>query len=296
MTVEPRILVGTLYIGENEFEQCRESLAAQTYKNWEHKVHSHLPNRQAHQTLYADFMASRQFDLFIKLDADMVFSHDGALRDVVGFFSARPDLDHATFALRDFMTDSFIMGLHVFSNRARWQTNGEELFVDPDPVVPGQRLVVWQAPAPFALHSPNPSPLQAFKFGAHRSLKAYQPGRESLVWRQAIRQWRYLTKVWDHFERKRDRRLGLAILGAELVRTGELRPSTNQYTEHQVEAMFEMYSETTVEELFSRLSPVWSPRNGRLRRWALSMGPRVFLSASFEGIDRLRSHKLRPLQ
>ena len=118
--------------------------------------------------------------------------------------------------------------------------------------------------------------------------EAYQPDRASLVWKQAVRQWWLLTKVWDHFERKRDRRLGLAILGAELVRNGELCPLANKYADLEVEVTFETYSEITSEELFGLLSPVWSPRLRRFGRWAYSIGPRILVSVSSAGIERLR--------
>lgn len=289
MTRKPSILVITLHSGENEFDQCRDALEAQDYQNWEHKVYSFLPNKEAHEALYTEIMTRREHDLFIKLDADMVFTRDGAMAEIVAYFSARPDLDHAMFAVHDYMSDSSIMGLHVFSNRATWPAINDRLFVDPIPTVPGRRQLVWRAPAPFVHHSPDPSPLQAFRFGVHRALKAYQPGRALMSGKQAVRQWRLLTKVWDHFERTRDRRLGLAILGAELVRTGDLCPRENEYAGSEVEEAFESYGDIGSEALYRRLNATWSPKLGRFGRWALSMGPRVFVGASFQGLDRLRS-------
>ena len=158
----PRTLVSTLYCGENEFEALKESLQAQTYSHWEHVVYKNLPNKEAHDRLYRTFMEQQDdFDLFLKLDADMVFRSSEGLRRIVDLFQETDQLDHLTLAVRDWYSDSLIEGLHTFSDRARWETGEESRFVDPSPIIPGQHQKLWSNPAPVVDHSPDPSPRQA---------------------------------------------------------------------------------------------------------------------------------------
>src|SRR5579862_5808505 len=97
-----RILVGMLAAGENEREQAIASLRAQTFKNYELFVIENLPNKQAHETLYARFMSSAdRFDIFFKLDADMVLTRSTVLEEVANFFAGNPDVELLFFELID---------------------------------------------------------------------------------------------------------------------------------------------------------------------------------------------------
>lgn len=213
-----RVLVGTLYCGENEFEALKQSLCAQTYSHWEHVVYRNLPNKEAHDRLYRTFMGEQDdFDLFLKLDADMVFRSGEGLKQIVHLFEETPGLDHLTLAVRDWYSDSLIEGLHTFSDKARWETGEESRFVDPSPLIPGERRELWTEPAPIVDHSPDPSSFQAFRFGVHRALKVVQRKHWIMRFQQATGQWTLLQNCWKHFEKEGDRRLGLALLGAEEV-------------------------------------------------------------------------------
>ena len=98
-----RVLVGTLFSYENEFEQCVASLHGQSYPHWVHKVYENLPNKLAHETLYREFMNNAEkFDLFLKLDADMVFMDSKGLAQIVELFQAKPDLDHLQMLVHDY--------------------------------------------------------------------------------------------------------------------------------------------------------------------------------------------------
>jgi len=214
----PGVLVGTLYCGENEFEALKQSLQEQTYSHWEHVVYKNLPNKEAHDRLYGTFMDQQdEFDLFLKLDADMVFRSDEGLEQIVRMFEEDSDLDHLTLAVRDWYSDSLIEGLHTFSDKARWKSEDESRFVDHSPAIPGEKRKVWSNPAPIVDHSPDPSPFQAFRFGVHRALKVVQRDRWIMRFRQTTGQWSLLRNCWEHFEEIDDRRLGFALLGAEEV-------------------------------------------------------------------------------
>lgn len=51
-----KVLVGTLYSGENEFSECKESLEKQTHKGFEHLIIENLPKKEAHHKLFSTFM------------------------------------------------------------------------------------------------------------------------------------------------------------------------------------------------------------------------------------------------
>ena len=235
MKDNPKILIGTLYSGENELEDCINAVEKQNYKNWEHKVFKNLPNKEAHDTLYRFFMdRAGEFDLFIKLDADMVFQDERALDEIVKIFQGSEDLDHLVTAVWDFFSESLIMGLHIFSNRVWWEVNEERVFVDPDPFREGEKIALWEAPAPFVLHNPNPDPLQAYSFGVHRMSKAIQSDRRTINRSQTKVQWGLIEKVWTHYKKNQDPRLGLAIIGADevLSKKSDLRAYKNLTPEY----------------------------------------------------------------
>lgn len=273
MRDSPRVLVGTLYCGENEFEALKQSLRAQTYPHWKHVVYKNLPNKEAHDRLYSTFVEEQDdFDLFLKLDADMVFRSDEGLEQIVRFFRENPDLDHLTLAVRDWYSDSLIEGLHTFSSRARWETGEEGRFVDPSPVIPGKKQKLWTEPAPVVDHSPDPSPFQAFRFGVHRCLKVLQPERRLLRYRQVRMQWALLKKCWDHFQHDEDRRLGLAVLGADLTIDGEIE--SEQYNRNQslLYKDFQAYAQLEHSDLYDRLEPKWEPKWERETRYLMRVG------------------------
>ncbi len=283
----PRVLVLTLFSGEAEFDRCRSSLGEQKYPSWEQRVVEDLPNAEAHACLYHTIMAeSGRHDLFLKLDADMVLADPEVLGDLVRVFEERPDLDHLVVAVTDWMTESHIIGAHLFSNRVRWKRHEETLYVDPDPEFPGSKLVVEDPPRDLILHAGDPSPLQAFHFGAHRALQASQ------VWRRlgdarphnARIQWRYLDQVWRHYERSGDRRLGLAMLAADMVFRKELPATANEYADAALRAAFETASSLDGLEIRERLEPRWGNPQARRRTWRAALGPAKFFLVRIRGL------------
>lgn len=273
---QPNVLVLTLYSGEAEYGRSCASLANQSFTAWEHRVFEHLANVEAHAQLYESVMAeSGNYDLFFKLDADMVLADDEVLADLVRVFDQRPSLDHLVVAVNDWMTESPIIGAHVFSNRVTWQRHSETLYVDPDPEFPGEKAVVETPARELILHADDPTPFQAFHFGAHRALQASQTFRSLRDARphNAFIQWRYLDRVWRHFERVGDRRLGLAILAADLVFRRELPATVNEYSDPDLRAAFESNDGLDAREIRERLDSRWGTDRDRRRTWSLALGP-----------------------
>jgi hypothetical protein len=279
MSDRPNVLVLTLFSGEAEFDRCRSSLAQQDYSSWEQRVIENLPNTEAHARLYETVMAeSGKFGLFFKLDADMVLADNDVLSDLVRVFEERPDLDHLVVAVSDWMTDSRMIGAHLFSDRVRWQRHEETLYVDPDPDFPGRKLVVSDPPRDLIVHAGDPTPLQAFHFGAHRALQASQVYRKLRDARphNARIQWQYLDRVWDHYVRSGDRRLGLALLAADMVFRKELPATVNEYSDAALLSAFGSAEVLDDGQIRERLEPRWGEPGLRRRTWAKALGPAKF--------------------
>ena len=283
----PRVLVLTMYSGEREFDRCRSSLEQQGYPSWEQRTIENLPNTEAHARLYETIMAERDnFGLFLKLDADMVLADSNVLGDLVRVFMQRPELDHLVVAVSDWMTSSHIIGVHMFSNRTSWKQHEETLYVDPDPEFPGRKLVIHDPPRDLILHALDPSPLQAFHFGAHRALQASQVYRKLRDARphNARIQRQYLDRVWDHYVRSGDRRLGLTVLAADMVFKKELPPTANEYSDAALLAAFEAAEALDDGEIRERLEPRWGSPKMRRQIWADALGPAKFTLVKIRGL------------
>jgi len=216
-----RVFVGTLYCGENEFARCSEALQSQTIPGIVHEVFEFLPNETAHQTLYRRFMDLRDhFDIFIKLDADMVFSRNDSIERMLGEFHRMEELDHAIFPVYDWYTQWPMRGIHAFKNSAVWETSPERLFVDPHPTVKGIRRAFPASFSKLVDHNPDPDPAFAWAFGAHRALKVVQRGRWKKRVGPAEDQLRCLKRVWELTRADNDPRRRLVIEGAESVFKG----------------------------------------------------------------------------
>ena len=258
MIRNPRILIGTLYSGENELDECKQSLSTQTYRHWNQQIIAHRPNKEAHDTLYQKFMSARdQYELFLKLDADMVFIDSKGLQRIVDLFTSSDLLDHAEIAVHDWFSNQLILGLHVFSSKCHWVVNNENLFVDEDPISPTPKQTFYRFPAPLAYHCPNPSPFQSFHFGIHRALKAIQLDRAPFNWFQFQFQWKLLKSIWKNFLSAEDRRLGIVILGADLVFNGELDSAHYDYTNPFLKNLFTKYEHLMPSDLHKILDFNW---------------------------------------
>ena len=266
-----RILVGMLAAGENERDQAIAALRAQTHKDYELFVIENRPNKEAHEALYSRFMSSAdQFDIFFKLDADMVLVRNTALEEVADFFAGNPEVELILFELIDWYSDSLIPGLVITRSTARWPAHPDQLMVDSFVKITGKNVHVSDRQAALAIHSPDPSPLQAFRFGVHRAMKAIQDDREPAkkMLEKANIHWDILQRTWSNFLVKGDRRMGLAIAGAELVMNRGSRALGSNYMDKTVAEFFEKhYLHATFEALADELGTLWNDAAGNTRRW-----------------------------
>jgi hypothetical protein len=202
-----RILVGTLYTIENEFEECCAAIRKQTYKSFDHLIIKDLPKKEAHDTLYQTFMdKSDIYDLLIKVDADMVLCSDKFFEGVVQKFTMDSQLDLFLIAVHDYFTDKLIMGLNIFRNTVRWRKNtnnlGTDMTYEPETIRKIEKD--FQNLAPAAIHCKNSSPFQSFHFGFHRGIKALEDGTN----------WGILYSIVKNFMRSKNINVAYAILGA----------------------------------------------------------------------------------
>ena len=212
-----RILIGTMYCGEPEFEQGKASLRRQSHTQWEQFVIKDLPNKTAHETLYRGFMdRAETCDLFLKLDADMVFEEENKLQDIVSYFAKHSNLDGISIPVQDFFTNSLIHGLHVYRSHVTWPISEEPVFVDPVPVAPNRFRMGIEELAPAVSHCKNPTLYSAFHYGMHRGVKAMESlRRERDPSLNAGYYFESIHRTHQHFQSNPQSTLAMSLLGFE---------------------------------------------------------------------------------
>jgi len=264
-----KILIGTMYSGERELDRCVEALKDQTYYYRSQFLIEHLPENAAHDQLYKQFMHhSGEYDLFLKLDADMVLADRDKLGAAVSLFEQSPNLDHAVFSVQDWMTSSRIIGIHMYRSRVRWPQRAGQTGADFLPELQGQRRHFTRGhPSPLALHGPDPGPAQAFRYGLRCAHKAFQIGPKGVRPVQAITHWRLLRRLWRRFDLVRDPRLGLALMAVEHALTHDVSADLCNYTNPRFWQLLNLFTAMTPVEIHDHLRPVWASRVRRESMW-----------------------------
>ena len=253
-----KIYVGTLYSGENEFEECVAAIRSQTYKNFDHYVFKDLPNKEAHMTLFKSFLErSEEYDVLFKVDADTVLSYDTLFEKIVYKLQTNDWLDVYSIAVYDFFCGQLLnAGFAVYRNTVRWNFEKETMFVDIPEGSPNRYLYDVTELAPAGIHCKNPSPYHAFHYGVHRGLKSIQKIHST-------HHWALLEKTWENFQKTGDTRIGLAVLGAELVYNGKFEKSDVDYTNPKLKTILEKYQSLDSISLKSEIKKL------RLRNWGI---------------------------
>lgn len=285
----PRILILTLYYGENEYNACKESVLQQSYTNWEHQTFEYLPNKIAHDELYNTIMnQADEYDLFLKLDADMVLANEHTLLDIVNKFRNNASLDHCIIPVDDLMTGSKILGAHAFSNKVYWKKNTDRLFVDPRPDYKGSFCVVDKSTGAWISHMSNPSEFQAFRFGVHRSIKATQ---FFTPWSQkrcldSLSQWKNLRNVLHEYNKKRQRIHALAMLGANDVFCRRISISEIDCDDTILNKKFLHYNALSASEISEEMERQWGQVT-RLQAWLIVLRPSMLIGSIFRKLKML---------
>lgn len=229
------ILAGVLYSGENEYDECLSSINIQTYKNFDLLQIEHLPKFEAHRHLYHTFLNQKEkYDLLIKIDADMVLTSPQLFEQIVYKFDQNPWMDVLGITILDFFSGGYINGLNSYRNTVQWELDPGNVNADVV-IVDKERFIYDQVDlAPAAFHCKSPSKLQAFHYGVHRGIKVFAP-------KHSTSHWRTLEKTWLNFLKTGDVRIGLAILGAELVFAGEFSKEDVNYNSPKLSKSLEKY-------------------------------------------------------
>jgi glycosyltransferase involved in cell wall biosynthesis len=224
-----KVMVGTLYSGESEFNLCTASVNRQTYRNCKHIVINNLPNIEAHNTLYETFLNS-EFDILIKLDADMVLIDDEFFDKVVNLVLFSKGLAIIQIAILDFYTGRAIQGINVYTKLFKWNCQfSDNVFTDRSKVKFENRMLVWNKFQRSVIHSPNPSNFQAFHFGIHRAIKVIEANQRGDM-DSAVEQYVYLEKTHEHYLLRKTNNLLMASIGSQIGLSGIFTHEAIDYT------------------------------------------------------------------
>lgn len=249
-----KILIITLYSGENEYDQCCQSVKDQQGFIIEHKTIKNLPKQEAHQKLYNSFNENRlSFDYLAKLDADMVFSNPNALRNIIQQFNENIDIVSAT--VHDGITNSDMQSFNIFSSRCYFRSSSNDpLFTDSLEIEHKGQQISYVDTERNVLHAFNPSPFQAFMFGVHRSLKIVQPGTKVPKINSSYHQLCILNKAYANFISTGSEHAKFALLGATLVFQGIINTNTLYQKKDYIEVFEEYISKDKLIKIDPRLS------------------------------------------
>lgn len=271
-----KVLIGTLYSGENEFQQCCDSINSQTFQNFEHLVIEGLSASEAHQKLFHHFMDhADKFDLLLKVDADMVLARPTMLQELVDIFTTQPNVHQYQIAVQDWYTDRLIFGMNTYRNTVRWHFD-DSIFVENSKLVslrinnqdidfrPDGRVHDKTVLAPAAFHSPDPSDYQAFHFGLHKGVKVVESIDND--WEQRVTEHcGNIEMSFDHYLKSNDRRLLLAVAGGEVAVQRLLPTSFASYKDPQAVTLGAEFCSMNDKELLNAVHKLHSSRN-RTRR------------------------------
>lgn len=282
-------LIGMMSSGEQERAASLASLSRQSVTDWDLCEVANLPNKEAHDKLYATFMRrASEYRYFVKLDADMVFRDEQGLAALLDLFTV-PDRDLVMSEVHDWASDMLTPGLQAFSNRVKWNVNPDQLMVDHAPIFPGKGFRVWGPPAPLVVHSPDPSPFQAFRYGLHRILKAVQPDRREKDLRRAVLHWSLLKNIWRAHQRHGDERRLCALLGAESVLSGlcDRAQVLDSYSGDYAKALFAQLVPAPPGKALEQVRGLWDHETANDSRWLnLYLAPPWVERATLADIDR----------
>ena len=272
-----KFLVLTLYCGEGEFERCKSSVQKQKGVDVQQVIFSNMGNVEAHEALYRRIMEERDnFDLFIKLDADMVLSRDTALDEIADYFRREIELDHLVLPVFDWPSRQQVQGITVFGRRVRWAFPLNPLSPDSNPIRVGKKRVIPTLATELVRHMQAPTREQCYLYGFHKGLKIAQRGgfldRPSL----AITHYAALLRVRDIFLSEEGVSRALILNGArDAIRSRVATMKRKSSVEKNV-------SENTSlpdELILSRAKRYWHPRSA----WFTYFYTRFIVSAIMRG-------------
>jgi hypothetical protein len=260
-----RLFVGTMYSGENEYKECMQAIHAQTFTDYDEYLFTGLSLKDAHHTLFKAFLnQGEKYEVLAKVDADTVICNNDLFEKVVEKFEQNPWMEVFAIAVKDFFCGHLIQaGMAFYRNTVKWNFDKDTLFVDIPETSKDHYVYDQVELAPAAIHCKNPLPFHAFHYGVHRGLK-------SIAKIHSSGHWKFLQETWHNFNKVNDPRIGLAVLGAELVYAGKCKKEIVDYTNPSLSGIFDRYKDLTSDEIRRKIITMrvlnWGFLPGDLRR------------------------------
>jgi len=214
---QKKVLVVTLFSGENEYEECCQSVMKQKYVDIEHVKIENLPNQEAHQKLYELFNRRRnEFDFMAKLDADMALVYQDSLASLLEKFN--DEISTLSVTVHDHLTNRDMQSFNIFRNDCffHFKTN-DPLFTDKLKVQRAGKQLSIVDERRNVIHAFNPSTFQAFMFGVHRAMKVTQSENKIPRINNSYYQQKILHEVFVNYQRVGLSAAWYAVVGASEV-------------------------------------------------------------------------------
>ena len=191
-----KILVGIIHSNEPQVDECINSVKNQNYHNIsDYFIITGYSKQIAHDKLYSTFMnKNKDYDIFIKIDGDMIIERKDFLSFIENKFKTHKNLDWIRIELFDFFLKENMSGLNIYSKNVRWKTNLSNFFTDRTMVRSSVRSDLGIIPKKMWIsHCKNPTDYQAFNFGFHRAIKAFQYGSRKKIF--STLQWKAFLRI-----------------------------------------------------------------------------------------------------
>lgn len=274
----PKILIGTLFSGENEFERCISSIQTQKSVQFDHFVIKNLPQKEAHKELYSRFdQKKKSYDFLIKIDADMILLRDTALLEIISFFQSHPNIDLLTCTVSDWFTKSNIFGLNSyrscidFTKGLACLDNNQSLFTDQIDIEGSKIFVDNKILSPIASHGAHPSEIQAYHYGAHKMAKKWQFSSSNFESRPSQHHSKILSQILAHYiSSPFNKKLQLALLGAIDSYNYQFTLKDLDYNNPQFRNHFFLAQKISSQDRYSKISHFIKPHNRLYREKKLA--------------------------
>ena len=241
-----KILIGVLHCIEKEFDTCIESIEKQRCSQWNYFVIRDLPKADAHNALYGRFMeASNEYDLFLKLDADMVIQSPDFLQRISDHFTSNPDLEELQIPVYDHFTQRDVFGQITYRNNVTWDcSERNKLFTDygAQSKRKEKNIVDFRGDVH---HCSDPSDFQSWHFGLHKATKFTQldfPAKSYNYW-AGLTHWDNIMHIFATAHGPKQGNMHAAALaGMMAALKSELRARHIDYSNIESKKLFESYT------------------------------------------------------
>jgi len=181
---EFRVLVGTMYNRENDYDECLAMIGAQKGVQITQHIICEKNEYDAHLELYGHWKnVSHQYDVFAKIDADMILKDNTCIlrasKELVRY--VEQGFASISCPLYDFFLEDQIHGMHFYSgdiskNYSYIQKQKSKVFCDDIDVHEKSKTLFSKDESqfdviPIGYHCKNPNEKQSFFWGFHRGTK-----------------------------------------------------------------------------------------------------------------------------